>query len=73
LLLQKSDGTLLLVVWNERVKGSDEVTVRLGRVCPTVQVYDPTEGTTPAQTHGNTEALTLTLSNHPLVIAVPQK
>jgi hypothetical protein len=30
LLLQRSDGTFALVVWGERVAGSDEVTVRLG-------------------------------------------
>jgi hypothetical protein len=72
LLLQKTDGTLLLVVWNERVKGSDEVTVRLGRACPKVQLYDPTAGTMPVHTHSDVESVTLTLSNHPLVIAIPQ-
>ena len=30
MLLQKSDGTFELVVWGERLKGSDEVTVHLG-------------------------------------------
>jgi hypothetical protein len=73
LLLQKSDGTLLLVVWNERVKGSDEVTVRLGRACPTVEVYDPTAATKTIRTYSNVDSLALALSNHPLVIAIPQK
>ncbi len=31
MLLQKSDGTFELVVWGERLKGADDVTVRLGR------------------------------------------
>ena len=29
LLLQRSDGTFLLVIWDERVKGTDEMTVKL--------------------------------------------
>jgi hypothetical protein len=70
LLLQKSDGSFALVVWNERLKGADEVTVHLGRMYPTVNVYDTTVGTQPIQSHGKTDALKLTLSNHPLVIAI---
>ncbi len=30
MLLQKSDGTFELVVWGERLKGTDEVTVPPG-------------------------------------------
>src|SRR5206468_2638061 len=45
LLLQKSDGRFALVIWDERVKGSDEVTVRLGRRFAAATVYDPTTGT----------------------------
>jgi hypothetical protein len=73
MLLQKSDGTLMLVVWNERVTGSDEVTVRLGRQFPTIEICDPTIGTKVIQTYKNVESLTLTLSNHPLVISISQK
>jgi hypothetical protein len=70
LLLQKSDGTLALVAWNERLKGTDEVTVHLGRTYPLVRVYDPTIGTEPVQSSGRTESLKLTLSDHPLVITL---
>jgi hypothetical protein len=73
LLLQKSDGTFALVVWNERIKGTDAVTVQLGRAYPTVKVYDPTVGTAPVQTHAKVDALKLTLSDHPLIISVAQK
>ena len=41
MLLVKSDGTLALVVWSERITGSDEITVRLGRKCPTVRMLQP--------------------------------
>jgi hypothetical protein len=73
LLLEKSDGTFALVVWGERVKGADEVTVRLGRTYPAVKVYDPTVGTEPVQDRGQVESLKLTLSDHPLVIAIAPK
>ena len=72
LLLQKSDGTFVLVVWNERVTGSDRVAVQLGRPYPSVRIYDPTLGAAPVQTVNNTASLPLTLSDHPLVIELPQ-
>lgn len=73
LLLQKSDGTFALVVWGERLKGSDEVTVRLGAAFSGIRVYDPTIGTDPVRSPDRTEALQLTLSDHPLVILIPSK
>jgi hypothetical protein len=72
LLLQKSDGTFELVVWSERLKGADEVTVHLGRTDAAVKVYDPTIGTEPIQTPGRVASLKLTLSDHPLIIALTQ-
>ncbi|HVX15571.1 MAG TPA: hypothetical protein VHC22_30570 [Pirellulales bacterium] len=68
LLLQKSDGTYALIVWNERVKGSDEVEVRLGATCQGVTVYDPTVGTDPVKSLGAVDSLSLTLSDHPQVM-----
>jgi hypothetical protein len=44
LLRQKSDGTYELVVWDERLKGSDRVTVNLGGIHASVKLYDPTIG-----------------------------
>lgn len=69
LLLQKCDGTFQLVIWGERVKGSDEVTVQFGERF-NAKVYDPTVGTEATQTHTGIESLKLTLSDHPLVVAV---
>lgn len=73
LLLQKSDGTFELVIWAERLKGSDDVTVQLGRTFAAVKVYDPTIGTEPIQTIGEVDSLKLTLSDHPLIVVIPPK
>jgi hypothetical protein len=70
LLLQKSDGTFALVVWGERLKGSDEVIVHLGAKYPVVKVYDPTIGTEPVQAAKAIESLKLTISDHPLIITI---
>jgi hypothetical protein len=71
LLLQKSDGTFALVVWDERPSGgSDDVTVDLDHARATVTVYDPTAGTAPTQTLHDASRVTLTLSDHPAVIAL---
>jgi hypothetical protein len=73
MLLQKSDGTFLLVVWGERLKGSDLVTVNLGGSYPAVKVYDPTMGVAPIETHVGANSLKLTLSDHPFIIAIPAR
>jgi len=70
LLLQKSDGTFELVVWDEQASGSDDVKVELERESPLVIVCDPTVGTEPVQTVENSRSISLTLSDHPVVIAV---
>ncbi len=71
MLLQKSDGTFALVVWDEKVSGTDHVTVRLGGMHSGVEVYDPTLGTTPVQIHRRIDSLALTLSDHPLILMIP--
>jgi hypothetical protein len=70
MLLQKSDGTFQLVVWGERLKGADEVTVHLGGPHPTVTIYDPTVGTKPIESRREVKSLKLTLSDHPLILAI---
>ncbi len=69
LLLQKSDGTFALAVWDEKPSGgSDAVTVDLGTSRATVTVYDPTMGTSPSQTLSGVRSVPLTLSDHPVVL-----
>jgi len=70
LLLQHSDGTFQLIVWGERLRGQDRVTIHLGVTPASVRLYDPTIGVDPVQTLSNTGALELTLSDHPIVIAI---
>ena len=71
MLLQKNNGTFDLLVWDEQVKGTNQVVVRLGKTWKSVVVYDPTLGTSPVEEHTNVRTLPLTLSDHPLIIAIP--
>jgi hypothetical protein len=68
LLLQRSDGTFELLVWNEELKQTRNLCVNFGITRPSVNVYDPTVGTSPARTLTNVSSIDLTLSDHPLVI-----
>jgi hypothetical protein len=68
LLLQRSDGAFQLVVWGERVKGTNTVTVNLADAWPSVRIYDPTLGITPVQTLNHTSLVPLALSDHPLLL-----
>ncbi len=71
LLLQKSDGEFDLVVWDERVKGSDHLTVIFDRNHNTVDLYDILQGSgAVADLHG-VSRVNLSLSNHAVIIALP--
>lgn len=71
LLLQKSDGTFALAVWDEKpTGGSDAITVDLGVARATVTVYDPTTGTSPSQTLHAVRSVPLTLTDHPVVLTL---
>jgi hypothetical protein len=70
MLLQKCDGTFELDVWGERLQGADEITVRFGKAHPMLRVYDPTVGTEPVRTLNAADSLTLTVSDHPLVVEI---
>ena len=70
LLLQKSNGHLFLVLWGERFGsgGSDNITVQLGKKYREVNIYDPTVGTSVLKRFTHTEFVTLSLSDHPVII-----
>jgi hypothetical protein len=70
LLLQHSDGTFQLIVWGERLSGQDRVTVHLSVTSASIRLYDPTIGVEPIQTLTTISSLELTLSDHPIVIAI---
>jgi hypothetical protein len=70
LLLHKSNGTFELVVWSEKADGTNSVTVDLGGAPRSVKLYDPTTGTAPTQTLTAARSVSLTLSDHPVVIEI---
>src|SRR5262249_35640271 len=70
LLLQHSNGTYQLIVWDERLRSEDHVTVRLGATHESVTIYDPTIGVEPVQTLTKVNSIDLTLSNHPRIMAI---
>lgn len=69
LLLQKADGSFALVVWSERVSGTNRVEVRLA--APTkATLYDPTVGASATRTLEKTVSIPLSLTDHPVVIGL---
>jgi len=73
LLLQHSDGAFQLVIWNERLAGTDAVQVKLDQPAQ-VTVWNPTRGTTSVAETSNVTSVPLTLGHHPLILRiVPQK
>lgn len=70
LLLQKSNGRFMLIVWAEKVKGTDEVKISFGSKASNVKIYDPTISISAISTLENSDAVTLTLSDHPMIIEI---
>ncbi len=70
LLMQKSNGVFELAVWDEKVSGSDNVTVNFGATYSTVNVYDVTVGTSPTAILHDVASVPLTLSDHAMIIEV---
>lgn len=68
LLLQKSNGHFELVIWDERTTATDTVTVDLGQNYDTINVYDITLGTAPTKILNNVRSVSLTLTNHALIL-----
>jgi hypothetical protein len=71
ILFQKSDHTYEYTLWDDRPIGeaSDGVTLTLPQSYDPVNVYDPTLGTTPTRhLTGGTTNLSVTLTDHPLII-----
>jgi hypothetical protein len=70
LLLQKSGGVYELVVWGERVEGTDNVTINLGSVRTKVTIYDATGGLDPIQVLTNAASIPLTISDHAMILEI---
>jgi hypothetical protein len=70
LLLRHSDGTFQLVIWGERLEGEGKVTVQFGKTHKSIKVHDVVSGTDAVGTHESVNSLDLTLSDHPIVLAI---
>jgi hypothetical protein len=81
LLMEKSNGAFDLAVWNEpliwnattntEIKAAAvSVTVQLGATYAKVEVFDPLSGSSPIQTLSNVSQVTLSLTDHPLIVEV---
>jgi hypothetical protein len=81
MLLEKSDGSFYLAVWaepaiwnpttlQEIAVASTPVTVNLGQVAGSVEVYDPLIGTAPIASYMDVSEVTLGITDHPLIIEI---
>ena len=81
MLLQKSDGTFWLELWNEaRLSGptsptdvsvpNHTVTLSLGSPASNVTVYDPLTGTSAVQSASNTQSVSLSVPDHPILVEI---
>jgi len=72
LLLQKSNGRYMLVIWGERFGsgGADHITVRFGKHQKQINVYDPVTGTSALKNHTNVNSIELELSDHPVILEI---
>jgi hypothetical protein len=81
MVLGKSNGAYDLVVWaepkiwnatteTEISNPAQTVTVNLGGMHHSVSVYDPMSGTSPIATYTDVSEITISLTDHPLVIEI---
>ena len=71
LLLQRSDGTFQIVLWDERLHGSDPVFVGFGNPHASAEIFDPTVGSEPVARLSDVRSIDVTLSDHPIIISLP--
>ena len=70
LLIQKSNGTFELILWDENVRGSDDVNVKLGHSYAAVNLYDVTISSNPTEKFTNVDSVSLHLTDHAVIIEV---
>ena len=69
LLMEKSDGSYWLSIWNESA-ASHSVTLSLGSAASQIKVFDPLTGTSAVQSADNTNSVTLTVPDHPVLVEI---
>lgn len=70
LLLQKSNGNFMLIVWSEKVNGTDNVKITFNTPLKSVRVYDPTVGTSVIKNVKKIREVTLSMSDHPFILEI---
>ncbi len=81
MLMEKSDGTYWLALWNDaRVAGSNpgqvdvvpnvNVTLSLDSAASSVSVFDPLTGTSSVQSASNTNSVSLGVPDHPILVEI---
>jgi hypothetical protein len=71
LLLQKKDGTFLLVLWAENYKSNAQtVAVYFGETQSSIKIYDVVLGTEVIQTETNTNLVRFSMKDHPVILEV---
>ncbi len=69
MLMQKSDGTYWLAIWNENA-GAHTDTLTLGSAASQIQVFDPLTGTSAIQSDGNTATVQIQVPDHPVLVEI---
>jgi len=69
LLMEKSDGSYWLSIWNESA-GAHSVTLSLGAAASQIRVFDPLTGTNAVQTANNASSITLAVPDHPVIVEI---
>lgn len=68
-LMEKSDGTFWLSVWDESA-AAHSATVTLGSTATKFTLFDPLTGTNAVQTAGNTPSFSFTVPDHPVIVEI---
>jgi hypothetical protein len=81
MLLEKSDGTYWLAIWDEtRLSGptsstninvaNQTITLNLGSTATSIQVFDPLTGTTAVQSVNNASTAQISVPDHPVLVEI---
>jgi hypothetical protein len=68
-LMEKSDGSYWLSVWNESA-GDHTATLTLGSAASSITLFDPLTGTSAVQSASDTGTFTFTVPDHPVIVEI---
>jgi serralysin len=69
LLIEKSDGSYWLAIWNES-NGGHTVTLNLASAASDVEVFDALTGTAAVQSFGSTSSAQIWVPDHPVLVEI---